>query len=541
MGPFIIIALAILLISIVISVCAYPFICASIAVASKRYNGIAAVFLLILTVFVYILACTTLEKSFDNWCYSLYAGIVLTPLALYISNGLEEPAKWPESGEKLQHHKIMIPLLSLVTSLCFAIEGVMRMTHSYSVHRMLNYGWENPDTDSYRLYYEEFHYAGSLLFFVSLFIALIILAGLFSSYKEYQRMLSVKAKKISRLERIQRDVNRVTQKLELDLHFLMSFESQQVDEVILRYKYFCKMIVAALESSDEKTKLSYEYSPFNNIDTSYKVLLLSNKSRSYYFYPMGIVTRDSNDAYKYIPYGNDTVSVNIVKKDKREALPSDIRPIRQYWQHSCLDGSPDLRYRYNPITYVYEYGFLCIVELILHVYRVNTGKDAMSAYKKMYSYISQLKLRNQNVIMIALPEEKTTASSIVTENSESITKVEKPEEIKTTKQYVAIENPKTLEDCFGVILIKHGKDILNDNNLVSIITLYKEVDISEYKDVLDEMVREGFLYQFTKPEKQNDYTLYNLSGSFARQKKMNAPKVLFITQTLVAAIKKLKK
>ena len=537
MGPFIIIALIILLILIVISVFAYPFICANIAIACKRFNGIATGILLLLTLAYYIFACTTLEDSFDNWCYSVYAGIVLTPIFLFFCTGLEEPGRWLESGEKAQHNKITIPLLTFLTSSLFTIEGVLRMAHSYSIHKMLNFGWGTYEADIYWHYYDEFQYAGSLLFCVSLLSALVIGVSSFSTYKAYRHNLVVETEKKSRIER---EVNEVTRSLKADSDFLMSFAPQKVNEAILYYNSFCKKIIAALESSDEKTSLSYEFRAFNNIETTYKVLLLSNKNRSFYFYPMGIVLRDSNDAYKYIPNGSDTVSVSIIKKNRKDALPSDIRPIRQYWQHSCLDGSPDLRYKYNPKTYIYEYGFLRIAELILHVFRLNAGKDAVSAYKEMYSFISMIKEQKHHEEINAISEVKVVTSNIISENKVIIPKAEQPEDVKTTAKPITIETPKTLEDCFSAIIHKHGMDIIKENNLVSIISSYKEVDISEYKDVLNGMVSEKFLCQFIEPDKQNDFALYNLSSSFARQKKLNAQKSVFITQALVNAIKKSK-
>ena len=190
---------------------------------------------MLLTLGVYLFACTTLEDSFDNWCYSVYAGIVLTPLFLYACTGLEEPKNWPENGEKIQHCKKTIPILTCFTSSLFTIEGVMRMAHSYSIHKMLNSGWGASETDTYRFYYEEFQYAGSLLFFISLFSALVIGISFIGSYKEYKHKLSVDAKTKSR---IKKEVNRVTQELKLDLDLLTSFESQQVDEVILYYNTF---------------------------------------------------------------------------------------------------------------------------------------------------------------------------------------------------------------------------------------------------------------------------------------------------------------
>lgn len=535
MWPFILIGLIIYLILIAISVCIYPFICAGIASASKRFSGLVTGLLLLLTLALYLFACTTLENSFDNWCYSVYAGVALTPIFLYFSTGLEEPGKWPESGVKARHDKITIPILTFLASSIFTVEGVLRMAHSYSAHRILNFGWGESDVDSYRFYYEEFHYAGGLLFFISLFSALVIGTSFYSSFREYRRKLAAEEKKKIRIER---DINEATRCLKADSDLLMSFDTQLVEEIILCYNEFCQKIIDALKSSDEKKNFSFEYKVFNNIETSYKVLLLTNKSCSYFFYPMGIVRRDSNDAYKYIRNGSDTVSVSILKKNRRDALPSDIQPISQYWQHSCLDGTPDLRYKYNAKTYIYEYGRLSIASLVLHVFRVNSAKDVVSTYNKLYSYISQLKQQKRIKKENALLAEKVTTSNAITENKESVTTVKLSAETKTEKEHVVIDNPKTLEECFSVIILQHGMEMLKDNKLVGIISSYKDVDISEYKDVLEGMVSNDFLYQFTEPGKQNDFALYNLSSSFARQKKVSAQRVLFITQALVSAIKK---
>ena len=171
--PFLLLVLLIYLIIIVISVCAYPSICSGIVVACKRYNVIVTGLLLLLTTAFYIFACKTLEDSFDNWCYSVYAGIVLTPIFLLFSTESDEPGRWKKSGEKAQHSILTIPILTFLTSLLFTTEGVLRMAHSYSVHRMINYGWRTLEIESYRSYHDEFQYAGILLFIVSLFSALI--------------------------------------------------------------------------------------------------------------------------------------------------------------------------------------------------------------------------------------------------------------------------------------------------------------------------------------------------------------------------------
>lgn len=531
MGPFIIIGILIILFLIVISVCAYPLICAIIAIACRRLKGIEIGILSMLTIALYFHACTTLEISLDDWCYSVYAGIVFTPIVLFLCSGLEEASGWPESVENVQHSQITTSIITFFTSSLFAIEGVLRMADSYSLHKLLNYGWGRQDAISYRVYNDDFQYAGSLLFSVSFFSALIIGFIIFSNYKKHRRELTIEAEKKSRIEK---EVNEVNHSLKVDSDYLMSFDSQQVDEAILYYNAFCHKIIAALESSDEKSRFSFEYRAFNNLDITYNVLLLSNRSVSYYFYPMGIVYKNQNDSYNYIPNRDTTVKLKTEPIMKKDSLPYDVQPIRYFWQHSCLDGSPDLRYKYNSKTYVYEYGYLRVAGMILHVFRINTAKDVVNAYNKMYSYISLLKHHEK---INAFSEEKFTNSTSMTGNKEIITKVELPNNLNKAETHIVFDNPRTLEECFCIIIRKSGTDILKSKKLVSIISSFKEVDVSECKDVLNEMVNDNYLFQFVDSRKHNDFVLYNLSSTYARQKKTNVQKVLFITQALVNAIK----
>lgn len=537
MGPFIIIAIIIFLVLVVLSVCAYPFICASVVINCKRYKEIVTGVLLIVTIAFYLFACTNLEHAFDNWCYSVYAGIVLTPIVLYLCTGLEEPLKWVENGGTPLHQNIVIPLITFLTSSLFAIEGCLRMAHSFSAYKMINYGWGNTD-DSWWYYYEEFHYAGCLLFFVSLISALFIGISFFSGYKAYRHKLIVEEEKKSRIEG---EINSVTQRLKIDDALLMAFDTHQRDEAVVYYNTLCKAIITALESSDERTGYSFEYSSFNDISTSYNVLLIKNRNKSFYFYPMGIVIKNFDNIYKYIPIGSTTVSLKTERKSISNALPSDVHPIRQFWLHSCRDGSPDLRYKYNPKTYVYEYCFLSIAELMLHVYRIKSAKDVMCAYNKMYSYITQIKTKLQNDIMSVSSTEKVATSNDVQDKKNNNNVQQVYDVIKKPNQYIAGNSQETLEECFCDIILKRGTDILKDNSILSIMcSLYKDLDMSEYKNVITVMTKENFLYQFVEPSKMNDFTLYNLSSSFANKQKINSQKCIFVTQALVNALKKVK-
>lgn len=111
--PLILVVLVILLVAIIISVIAYPFICACIAIVCRKINKIITGIIMLLTIVLYFYACTTFEETLDDWCYSLYIGLVFTPLTIFIYTGLEAPSEWGETGETPKHSNITIPILTL--------------------------------------------------------------------------------------------------------------------------------------------------------------------------------------------------------------------------------------------------------------------------------------------------------------------------------------------------------------------------------------------------------------------------------------------
>ena len=157
----------------------------------------------------------------------------------------------------------------------------------------------------------------------------------------------------------------------------------------------------------------------------------------------------------------------------------------------------------------------------------------------MYSHITQIKTKIQNDIINVSSAEKVDNSSVIHEISKNNENVQKVDDlVKKPNQYIAGNSPKTLEECFCDIILKRGTDILKDKNIFNVMSsLYKELDISEYKDILTEMSKENHLYQFVEPNKQKDFVLYNLSSSFAHKQKINSQKCLYVTQALVNALK----
>ena len=392
-----------------------------------------------------------------------------------------------------------------------------------------------PESDNYLYYSDEFQYAGTLLFFVSVVMTLYVGISFVVNRKKYKRILEEEAIKKAKIDRSVEEVTlQLTKECECFTDSLC--DSEQVNDVLLSYNEFCKTFVAVIQCSDEKVRMSILYESFKGIEPGAKPLLFVTGKRFYYVYPMGLVIKGKNDIYRYIPFGRDSISISTEQKTMERVLSDDIQPIRQYWLHTCRDGSPDLRYKYNPKKYVYEYGVICLDNLKINVWRVDTTTPLLSAYHKMYSNLCDLRTAWNCSRKEIQSKPKVIENAI--DKSFSITKpvIEVKDDIK--KNHIEVVVPQTIEECFLDIIRKRGDDVLKDKSLIRIIaTLYKDVDISEYIETMEKMASEDFYFQFTALNKQNDFALYNVSSTFARKNKLNAQKCLYVVNALVSAIK----
>lgn len=545
MWPLILVALVIFLILIVLSVCAYPYICAVIVVVLKKIKTPVTGFLLLLTIALYFFACIVLEGAFDNWCYSVYAGIALTPITLFICTGVADVQNWPQNNESILHKNITIPILTAITSIAFTIEGCLRMANAKSAYFLLNYGFIETDEYEYLYFHQDFKYAGIILFGISIISALIIV---FCSYSSYvAKVQEIKDKK-EREARIEGALNEISQSLNADLKGfdLLPSDSKIKNDAIQNYNLFCQSLATAFESIEEKGSTSCKRDYFNEINSSYQAFIISTKSTSYYLYPVGVVAKFSYDKFKYIPYGRMTLNLSTEQITKSTMLPASIKPIRQFWQHTCRDGSPDLRYKYNPKTYVYLCTVIHVDALKLHVYNQDIAKRVEFAYTNMYKCLCNLKSHvvsnKTNKVIKKEPEVNRNVSDNPTQQLASIARSESIQISNKSELQDSISNkPQNLEECFIEIIKKHGIKVLNDGKQIcSIITQYKDIVTTDYIEIIEKMATENYYSQFSEPNKQNDFALYNISSTFARNFKLNAQICLNITQALVSGIKRIR-
>lgn len=306
-------------------------------------------------------------------------------------------------------------------------------------------GMNVPESDNYLYYSDEFQYAGTLLFFVSVVMTLYVGISFVVNRKKYKRILEEEAIKKAKIDRSVEEVTlQLTKECECFTDSLC--DSEQVNDVLLSYNEFCKTFVAVIQCSDEKVRMSILYESFKGIEPGAKPLLFVTGKCFYYVYPMGLVIKGKNDIYRYIPFGRDSISISTEQKTMERVLSDDIQPIRQYWLHTCRDGSPDLRYKYNPKKYVYEYGVICLDNLKINVWRVDTTTPLLSAYQKMYSNLCDLRTAWNRSRKEIQSKPKVIENAI--DKSFSTTKpvIEVKDDIK--KNHTEVVVPQTIEECF---------------------------------------------------------------------------------------------
>ena len=273
MWPIILLGLAIFLILIVLSVCIYPYICAVIVIALKKFKTPVTAILLMLTIALYIFACTVLEGAFKYWCYSVYAGIALTPITLFVCSGLNDPKNWSQNNESIKHNTFTIPVLTSLSSIALTVEGLLRMADATSVHTLVNNGLGSSDEYSFGYYYNDFYLVGFLLFLISIVSACIMIYCPCKSRRTRMRELQDKKEKEARIEEA---LKKISLSLGKDMERLESFpsDSEIKRETLNNYALFCKALETALDCSDEKSQVSYKQDFFSEINTSHQAFII---------------------------------------------------------------------------------------------------------------------------------------------------------------------------------------------------------------------------------------------------------------------------
>ncbi len=157
--------------------------------------------------------------------------------------------------------------------------------------------------------------------------------------------------------------------IETKLSFVGFDACEGVNEITLKiYDKICQSferlsnakMVKYLTKDDKLTQVKIENGSFNQIICSYKVPLLNiiNSGESIYIYPQYFIRARSFKDFKVIPFSKSSIDAQrhsigwITDKD----FPLDCTDYLKRYTYTKKDGSPDLRYSYNPIQYYPKYG-----------------------------------------------------------------------------------------------------------------------------------------------------------------------------------------
>lgn len=116
--------------------------------------------------------------------------------------------------------------------------------------------------------------------------------------------------------------------------------------------------------SKNHNKIKWEMDSFCNIFINgqlFEALCFSSNGVTYYFYPSFVIRYNGADPSDMVHiYDYKSINVNtwsFTQKEESWFSSMDAKKAYCTWLHSCKDGSPDLRYNYNPSTsHYYFYG-----------------------------------------------------------------------------------------------------------------------------------------------------------------------------------------
>ena len=138
------------------------------------------------------------------------------------------------------------------------------------------------------------------------------------------------------------------------------------DETMAAFESFCSMLdsIHGIRIwSSKHNELTIQKSPFNHVQINERTLsvpYIDNKERGYYLYPSFVIVASQKDRFvhslRVCNYGEIEVNTRSFTESKGAWFKSeDAEKAYTTWLHTCKDGTPDLRYSYNPSTTYYHF------------------------------------------------------------------------------------------------------------------------------------------------------------------------------------------
>lgn len=349
---------------------------------------------------------------------------------------------------------------------------------------------------------------------------------------EEQKKREEKAKEIRELK-IQEAIKSVRTTIECVSEF-----SPQIEK---KYDVFREKMEGAFNCGEyyafTNTRLSFDYAYYEDCIIPYKIVRLSADGVLWFFYPNAIIVRSRDkESVTIIPIDSINVSTTTQSIYKRtNSYPKDAKVISQYWEHSRLDGRPDLRYRSNAQITVLEYEVLNIDKHIsLHFSKSGVTKPIMNALKNLIEAVE----KEQKRIELDKERKKKEQNKQVDQQSEESTYDRKKDSIQESKRLDRENDEVTLEDAICSILSKNGYHIVGERRFIAELKTYNAFDdSSEYDSIIKIMIETGYLLQFEIKKNQTDFMMFTLANEFAVKNGINVHKCLELSMMVINYLK----
>lgn len=378
-----------------------------------------------------------------------------------------------------------------------------------------------------------------MLIIIFIFCGLFFLgARLVADYKarkelEAQKKREEKAKEIKELK-IQEAIKSVRTTIECVSEF-----SPQIEK---KYNVFREKMEVAFNCGEyyafTNTRLSFDYAYYEDCIIPYKIVRFSANGVLWFFYPNAIIVRSRDkESVTIIPIDSINVSTTTHSVYKRTNFyPKDAKVISQYWEHSRLDGGPDLRYRSNAQITVLEYEVLNIDKHIsLHFSKSGVTKPIMNALKHLIEAVG----KEQKRIEFEKERKKIEQDKQIDQQTEKYTSDSKKDS-NYERRLLNHKNDKgTLEDAICSILSKNGYHIVGEKRFIDEFKTYNIFDASsEYNSIINIMIETGYLLQFEIKKNQTDFMMFTLANEFAVKNGINVHKCLELSMIVIKYLKK---
>lgn len=238
-------------------------------------------------------------------------------------------------------------------------------------------------------------------------------------------------------------------------------------------------------SNIRRNIVSFKKEYFNKIIPSVncEVYSISILGSTFYFYPKYIIQSKGKNNYRIINYSQLSIKINECVVIEDNYKPKGGVSIGYTYEHTCIDGTPDMRYKYNRKFPKYKYGYINIISLDNFRIDIANYNLANDFYKAIIEIKHTVKRHNKqhNKQNIISPADKCSNSNNNQPSSANSSKSLSGERIG-------------FRNIMCTIIEKEGRDIIMQKRFIYMLEdmhAFKEVPHIKY--ILNLMQTDGYM------------------------------------------------